>query len=235
MILAIESATPRGSVALVSGDLLLGEETLPGEKQASETYLLAVDRLLRIAGTEPERVSRVAVSAGPGSFTGLRVGMAAAKGFCFGWGIPIVPVSTLHALASRFPEEGVPICPVLDARKKEVYAAVFRREGAECLRIRPDAAVRPDALPEWFPEGKVLFCGDGTVPYGELLRAKLASRALFPPPGEGHPRASAVGFLAARMARSGNAVDAREAVPAYVRPSEAESRRVGSVPPGRKN
>jgi tRNA threonylcarbamoyladenosine biosynthesis protein TsaB len=223
LILAIESSTPCGSVALVSGEKLLGETVLPRENQVSETFLSAIDRLLReeTGSTIP---SHVAVSAGPGSFTGLRVGMAAAKGFCFGWNLPIVPVPTLHALASCFRTEEALVCPVLDARKKEVYAGVFRWEGRRCIRVAPDAAVSPHALPDWFPGKRVFFCGDGTVPYGELLRARMGGRAFFPAPGEGLPRASAVGFLAERIIRSGERRDARTVVPAYLRFSEAEIR-----------
>ena len=225
MILAIESATPCGSVALVSGERLLGERVLPREKQVSETFLAAIDRLFEESGRKTGELTHVAVSAGPGSFTGLRVGMAAAKGFCLGWDLPIVPVPTLHALASRFPAKAVPVCPVLDARKKEVYAGVFRWQGGECLRIVPDAAVPPDALPDWFPEGKVFFCGDGTIPYADLFRRRMGGRAFFPPPGEGLPRASAAGFLAERMVRRGETGESRTVVPAYLRFSEAETRR----------
>jgi tRNA threonylcarbamoyladenosine biosynthesis protein TsaB len=226
LILAIESATPCGSVALVSGGRVLGETVLPREKQVSGTFLAAIDRLFGESGHGTAELTHVAVSAGPGSFTGLRVGMAAAKGFCFGWDLPIVPVSTLHALASRFPARVVPVCPVLDARKKEVYAGIFRWQGGECLRVVPDSAVPPDVLPDWFPEGNVFFCGDGTIPYAGLFRARLGERALFAPPGEGLPRASAVGFLAERMVRRGETGEARTVVPAYLRFPEAEARRL---------
>ncbi|MDX1814866.1 MAG: tRNA (adenosine(37)-N6)-threonylcarbamoyltransferase complex dimerization subunit type 1 TsaB [Thermodesulfobacteriota bacterium] len=225
MILAIESATPCGSVALVSGGRVLGETLLPREKQVSGTFLAAIDRLFEESGREAGELTHVAVSAGPGSFTGLRVGMAAAKGFCLGWDLPIVPVPTLHALASRFPAKELPVCPVLDARKKEVYAGVFRWEGGECLRVVPDAAVPPGILPNWFPEGKVFFCGDGTIPYAELLRGRMGERALFSLPAEGLPRASAVGFLAERMIRRGETGEPRTLVPVYLRLSEAETRR----------
>lgn len=225
MILAIESATPHGSVALLSGGDLLGEILLPRGRQLSETYLAAIDRLLRDSGRSPEEVGHVAVSSGPGSFTGLRVGMAAAKGFCFGWEKPIVPVPTLHALAMRFPLEGTTVCPVLDARKKEVYAGFFRWDGGVCLRAAPDAALPPEELPARIPPGPVLFCGDGTVPYGDGFREALGERALFPPPGEGLPRASAVGRLALLLLREGKGVHPRDVVPAYLRPSEAERKR----------
>lgn len=225
MILAIETATPHGSVALVRGDAVLGEIALPAGRQLSETYLPAV---LELTGGRP--ASRVAVSAGPGSFTGLRVGMAAAKGFCLGWGAPLVAVPTLHALALRFPVEGATICPVLDARKKEVYAGFFRWDAGACVRVGADVAIAPEALPGMLPPGKILFCGDGTAPFGPLLRERLGDRALFPAPGDEFPRASAVGRLAALLAPGLEATACRSAVPAYLRASEAETRRAGARP-----
>jgi tRNA threonylcarbamoyladenosine biosynthesis protein TsaB len=222
MILAIETATPHGSVALVSGGSVLSEISLPGDRQASATVLSALRDLLRGSGCGPAEITHVAVSAGPGSFTGLRVGMAAAKGLCFAWGVPIVPVPTLHALAMRFPVEGVTICTVLDARKQEVYAAMFRREGEECERLSPDAAIAPDALPGMLPEGRVFFCGDGAAPFGALFRDRLGDRAVFAPEGEGLPSASTVGLFAARPVFRGIATDIRSLVPSYLRRSEAE-------------
>jgi len=233
LILAIETATPCGSVALVSGGILLGETVLPREKQASEVVLSAIDLLLAGEGG-PYDPTHVAVSAGPGSFTGLRVGMATAKGFCFGWNLPIVPVPTLHALAFRFRTREALVCPVLDARKQEVYAGVFRWEGELCLRVAPDSAVAPAEIPDWFPGEKVLFCGDGTVPYGGLLRARMGARALFPETGDGFPRASAVGYLAEHLIRSEETGEARTVVPAYLRLSEAEIRRREGERPGPK-
>ncbi len=225
MILAIETATPHGSVALVSGGAVLGEIVLPPGRQLSETFLPAV-----IALTAGRPAARVAVSAGPGSFTGLRVGMAAAKGFCFGWGVPLIPVPTLHALALRYPVAGATICPVLDARKKEVYAGLFRWDAGVCVRLCPDMAVAPEALPGKLPPGKVLFCGDGTAPFGPLLRERLGERALFPVPGDEFPRASSVGRLAALLAPGGADAGVRSAVPAYIRASEAETKRQGYRP-----
>lgn len=227
MILAIESATPRGSVALVSGGKLRGEILLPRGRRISETYLDAIDRLFRESGAGPEKVGHVAVSAGPGSFTGLRVGMAAAKGFCFGWGKPIVSVPTLHALATRFPREGTTVCPVLDARRREVYAGLYRWEGGVCLRTIPDTALPPENLPAILPDGTILFCGDGILPYRQLICDRLGARALFLPPGEELPRASAVGLLAEWMLARGAAEDLRSVIPVYLRPSEAEVKRRG--------
>lgn len=218
MILAIETATPHGSAALVSGDLVRAEAELPPGRQASGTILSAVDELLRKTGTGPGDVGHVAVSAGPGSFTGLRVGMAAAKGFCFGWRIPIVPVPTLHALAWRFRPVGMTVCPVLDARKKEVYAALFRWEGGACVRLSPDMAIAPGELPGKLPGGPVFFCGNGAWPFAPLFRERMGERAVFASGEEGLPRAAAVGLFAAHLVLAGVAGDTRKAVPAYVRP-----------------
>lgn len=225
MILAIETATPHGSVALVSGNSILAEAALPPGRQASETILSAVDDLFRKARSKPGDVRRVAVSSGPGSFTGLRVGMAAAKGFCFGWRIPMVPVPTLHALASRFRHAGTAICPVLDARKKEVYAAVFRWEDGTCRRHSPDVAIAPGEIPGILPGGTVFFCGDGAARFAPLLKGCLGDRAVFSPAGEGVPSAGAVGILAAGLVVAGAVSDLRHAVPAYARSPEAEAKR----------
>ncbi|HEY5996894.1 MAG TPA: tRNA (adenosine(37)-N6)-threonylcarbamoyltransferase complex dimerization subunit type 1 TsaB [Candidatus Deferrimicrobiaceae bacterium] len=225
MILAIESATPCGSVALVSDGAVAACAALPAGRQASETFLAAVERLLASSGSDPAKITHVAVSAGPGSFTGLRVGMAAAKGFCFGWGVPIVPVPTLHALALRFPVDGAVVCPVLDARKKEVYAAVFRWGQGDCARLSEDMAIAPEALPSRLPPGNVFFCGEGASSFGALFRERLGGRALFPEPGGGLPCASTVGLLAARRIAEGDVSDPSGVVPAYIRPSEAELKR----------
>jgi tRNA threonylcarbamoyladenosine biosynthesis protein TsaB len=227
VILAFETATPAGSIALVSGEDVLAEEALSRGRQASETFLAAVRELLLRAGRKAGDVACVAASAGPGSFTGLRVGMAAAKGFCFGLGVPIVAVPTLHALAltARGAGEAFTVCPVLDARKKEVYAAFFRREKDACLRLTPDMAVAPEALLDRLPQGRVMFLGDGGGLFGPFFRARLGDRAVFPSAGEGLPSAGAVGRLAFRLAGEGRAKDPRSAVPAYIRRSEAETRR----------
>ena len=227
MILAIETATPSGSVALVSGDGVLARAGLPQGRQASETILPAVEGLFRESRTDAKGVTHVAVSAGPGSFTGLRVGMAAAKGFCFGLGVRIVPVPTLHALALRFPFPGGTVCPVLDAKKNEVYCALFRWDGDGCRRVLEDMALPPEGVPDRLPGGRVLFCGDGAFSFRPLFRERLGERACFPPEGEGRPDASAVGIMASRLLLDDGAADLRTLVPAYHRSSEAELKRRG--------
>jgi tRNA threonylcarbamoyladenosine biosynthesis protein TsaB len=148
--------------------------------------------------------------------------MSAAKGFCFGWGVPLVPVPTLLALAHRFPGEGRIVCPVQDARRGEVYAALFRWIGGELARLSPDMAIAPALLPGRIPDGDVLFCGDGVTPFGALFREALGDRAILVSGDEGHPRASAVGIVAERIFRDGGAEDPHTVVPFYLRPSGTE-------------
>jgi len=222
LILAIESATPRGSVALVSGGSVRAEGLLLPGPRASGSYLSATEALFAAAGAATGDVSAVAVSAGPGAFTGLRVGMSAAKGFCFGWGVPLVPVPTLLALAHRFPGEGRIVCPVLDARRGEVYAGLFRWDGGELARLSPDMAIAPGLLPGRIPDGDVLLCGDGVPPFETLFREVLGDRAILVLGDEGLPRAAAVGIVGERIFRGGGAEDPRAAVPFYLRSSGAE-------------
>ena len=217
MILALETATPRGSVALVSGGAVRAEAFLPPGPRASGSYISAVEGLFAASGAFPGEISAVAVSAGPGAFTGLRVGMSAAKGFCYGWGVPLVPVPTLLALAHRFSGEGRIVCAVQDARRGEVYAAIFHRDGGEFVRLSPDMAIAPGLLPGRIPDGDVLLCGDGVPPFEALFREALGDRAILVLGEEGLPRASAVGIVGERIFRDGGGGDPRAAVPFYLR------------------
>jgi tRNA threonylcarbamoyladenosine biosynthesis protein TsaB len=228
VILAIESATSAGSVALVAGGKVVAETLLPPGKQHSETYLSAVGALLASRDASSAGVACIAVSAGPGSFTGLRVGMAAAKGFSFGWSVGIVPVPTLAAVAFRSPAEGVVVCPILNARKGEVYAALFRKGNEEPERITPDMAIPPEDLLARLPDGKIVFCGDGVGPFGDFFLERLGGRAAVIRGEAGLPRAGAVGILGELRFLAGGAADARSVLPSYLRPSEAERSRSAS-------
>lgn len=221
VILAIETATPRGSVALWSDGAVVAEIFLADGVQASITCMSAVEKIL--AGIVP---TYVAVSSGPGSFTGLRVGMAAAKGFCMGWGVPLVSVPTLKALAASRLDEGMPVLCLLDARKGEVYAGLYTVGGAEPVPLMPERAVEPGLLCDLLPgDGQIALCGDGAVAYETLLRSRLGARARFPVAGDGFPKASSVARLAARSVAAGGFSGHAGAVPVYLRVPEAEQRR----------
>ncbi|MBI4609850.1 MAG: tRNA (adenosine(37)-N6)-threonylcarbamoyltransferase complex dimerization subunit type 1 TsaB [Candidatus Rokubacteria bacterium] len=227
-ILAIETSTLAGSAALLDGEQLVGEYTLNVRTTHSERLLTAVDRLLQDAGWTPATLEGLAVSIGPGSFTGLRIGVSTVKGLAFSLGIPAAAVSTLEALAWQLPFARHPVCPVLDARKGEVYAALFRWEDAGLVRDWEDQALAPDDLCARL-SGPTIFVGDGITSYGTLFGERLGARAIFAPAARRLPSAACVGQLGLARLRTGEGVDPVALAPRYLRPSEAELKRRRAV------
>jgi tRNA threonylcarbamoyladenosine biosynthesis protein TsaB len=184
-----------------------------------------VEHVLAEARLRIEAVDAVAVSIGPGSFTGLRIGLALAKGITFAGGIPLVTVPTLEVLAHAvaLPADTV-VCAALDARKREVYAAFFRvlpDGGRE--RLSPDAALAPEVLAERLTRGTVLV-GDAAG----YASAALGGRARVLPFTEVHPRGGGVARLGWLRLLAGGASETETAEPSYVRPPEAELARANS-------
>src|SRR4029450_1777971 len=143
-LLAVESATLSGGAAILDGDRLLGEITLNIAITHSERLLSAVDRLLADCGLAPADLEGLAVSVGPGSFTGLRVGLATGKGRGMARELPTPPVPTLDALAARLPFADAPVCPILDARKNEVYLSLYHWRDDRMCREWDDRALPPE-------------------------------------------------------------------------------------------
>ncbi len=230
-ILSINTSTPSGSVALTREGCIVEEMNLNIERTHSETILPVIDRVLRDGGVGLEEVDGIAVTAGPGSFTGLRVGISIAKGLAWALGKPVVGVSTLHALALNLPFSEGPICPVLDARKGEVYAALFRRDGNGLKRVMDDRVMKPETLIGSLPEEEeIIFLGEGLSLWRERIEEGLKGRAIFAPPYLWVVRASCVGFLALDHLLRGEAEDPKELLPIYLRPSEAELKARGDLP-----
>ncbi len=216
-------------MALLRGEELLSERRARPGRPGSEMLLPAIDVLLRRAGVDVRALGAFAVGVGPGSFTGLRVGIATVKGLAFGSGAPVAGVGTLAALALRAPRGRDPIVALLDARRGEVYAASFRRDGEELEPgDLPEGLYTPEDLASRLPPRCVLV-GDGVAVCGERLRAALGSGVRCVPPPRGRPRAREVGALGLWMLRRGEGIDAADVVPRYVRRAEAEARRVGEA------
>jgi tRNA threonylcarbamoyladenosine biosynthesis protein TsaB len=224
LVLGVETSTLQGGVALVGEDRLVSEFLLNVEVTHSERLLPAIDRMLRDAGVGLDAVSGIAVSIGPGSFTGLRIGLSTVKGLAYASGIPVVGVPTLEALAWSVPFAAVQVCPVLDARKHEVYAALFRFERGVLKRLMEDTAVAPEALCSRIRK-PTLFLGDALPVYGELFRRLLGDRMLIPPLANRGARPACVAELGRRRLERGERESADTLVPRYLRPSEAELRR----------
>jgi tRNA threonylcarbamoyladenosine biosynthesis protein TsaB len=219
-ILAIETATRAGSVALLDSDRVIGQILLDIALTHSERLMAMVDRLLADCGVAAGDLEGLAVSVGPGSFTGLRVGIATAKGLGFALGIPAAPVVSLDALASLLPFADAPVAPLLDARKGEVYCSLYDWQGSGMQRRWDHLALAPEAVAERLP-APVIVLGDGVGPCWPFL-VRLGGRVRVAPSTHGIPWAAAVGRLGYPLLAAGRGVQADALAPLYLRPSQAE-------------
>jgi tRNA threonylcarbamoyladenosine biosynthesis protein TsaB len=226
LLLAVETATAVTSAALLRDGELVAEEIAPEGRPAAETLLPAIERLLAGAGIGLPEVAAFAVSIGPGSFTGLRIGLATVKGLVFGVDRPVVPVSTLAALARRAPPGLGPAVAVLDARRGEVYAAAYADGAHEPDPDLPEGVYTAGGLAARLPE-HCRMVGEGVAVCAEAVLSVRGDGSLLVPPPAGDPRASEVGALGVRLLARGASWDAESLVPRYVRRAEAEVKRTG--------
>jgi tRNA threonylcarbamoyladenosine biosynthesis protein TsaB len=218
-LLALETATLAGGAALLDDGRLVGESRLNIALTHSERLMAVVDRLLEDCGWEMSSLRGLAVSIGPGSFTGLR---ATAKGLALALDLPIAPVPTLDALAATLPFADASVCPLLDARKGEVYCSLYRWSGVEMIRVWDYLALPPaDAAARL--EAPIIVTGDGVATCRPHL-ARLGAGLREAPPAQSLPSPAVVGALGYAMLRSGGGVSAERLTPLYLRPSEAELR-----------
>jgi tRNA threonylcarbamoyladenosine biosynthesis protein TsaB len=223
-VLALETATLAQSVALVEDEQVLAETAYEAKGNRGGLLLPAVDRVLNEAGMAAGELDAVAVSIGPGSFTGLRVGLATAKGLALGSGAMVVGVPTLEALAEGYVLPDVTICALLDAYRGEVYMALFRRKGGVLERVSPDAVLAPEAVEPALAhvKGPVHLIGNGAARYRERLESALGARArVTEQGGRAVPSAVVVARLGLRQLAGGRGPD-REVMPIYLRRAEAE-------------
>ena len=225
-ILALETATITGSVAVVDDNKgLIGEVRVDVKVAHSERLMPSVEWLLNASGLSIDDIDAFGVSIGPGSFTGLRIGLSTAKGLAFSTGKPLVPVKTLDAFARTLAYCSYTICPMLDARKNEVYAGLYRWEDDICKKIMPETAISPeDLLNDIKGSGPILFTGDGTVKYHDLIENILEKNAIFAPSYSMSPSASSVAEIAFETLEQDDIPDPAGIIPFYIRKSEAEVR-----------
>ena len=218
--LGIDTSTPAGSIGLAEGDSLQGEIRLAAGGQHQERLLRGVDALLDLLGMPVESVGVIAVALGPGSFTGLRVGIATAKGLALARGIPAYGLSTLAAMALHFRKRGLPIAPVIDAGRREVYAALFRVEDGTLRTIREEKAEPPEEFFASLPPEPILLCGDGVRRYRDRIPGDQGAERVLETDGC---------FLGGTLARWGaeqlgkkSPWSLRQLRPNYIRPADAE-------------
>ena len=220
-ILAIESASSDPAVALVEGDAILGVDPAEAGAPGSEALLPAIARLLQAHGVAIADLDGFAIGIGPGSFTGLRVGLATLKGLAFGDPRPVAPVSTLAALAGLAGEpRPEAVVAALDARRGDAYAALWE-SGDAPEPVLPESVHRIDDLIARLPE-RCLWVGDSVGGYPEAAGEGVRA-------GPAGPCAGHVGLLGVRILAAGGGLPAAELVPRYLRRAEAEVQRTGQA------
>lgn len=238
-ILGIESAALTASVAVVSDGILTAEYTVTDKKTHSQTLLPMLDEVKRILELNPAELDAIAISAGPGSFTGLRIGAATAKGLGLALGKPLVAVSTLEALAFNLADSDLLLCPVMDARRNQLYNGLYRRTRTEksefkaggCLTevVAPRAVAAEALIEELNARGEaVIFLGDG-VPVLSGLAASLTVPYSVAAPNNSRARAASVAALGEIYAAAGKTVPAEDFAPEYLRKSQAEREREEAI------
>ena len=227
LILAFETSAKAASVALLQDEKLLGESYQNTGLTHSQTLMVMTEDLIKTCGYTPQQIEAVAVAAGPGSFTGIRIGVAAAKGFAWGRELPCYGVSTLEAMARNLGVYDGYVLPVMDARRNQVYNALFIAENGKLTRLREDRAISLADLGEELKSSDkpVFLVGDGSKLCYNTLIEDIPGLVL-PPEHRLHQRAAGVGLVAAGMIADGLPGNGAELTPNYLRLSQAERERM---------
>lgn len=227
LLLSFETSAKAASVALMEEARLLGECYQNTGMTHSQTLMVMAEDLLSQCSKTVDDVTAVAVAAGPGSFTGVRIGVAAAKGFAWGRQLPCCGVSTLEAMALGAGIWEGYVCPVMDARRAQVYNALFRVEKGEYTRIAEDRAIALSELSGELSklEGPIFLVGDGSVLTYNTLSGTI-SNLVLQPEWKQHQRAVGVGLAALKQLQRGDPCDGAALAPNYLRLSQAERERL---------
>jgi len=220
-ILGIDTSTVLGAVGIVDGDELVADMRTNISVTHSERLMLHIDGLLKSARLTMDDIDGFAVGLGPGSFTGLRIGVATVKGLAYATGKPVAGVSSLRALAGNLPDCRHMVCPVYDARKGMVYAALYRDTDAGREEVFSPRAMFPDDLVEYI-DAPAVFIGEGARVYGELLKEKLGDKAVFAPRIYSCHVGSVIARLGHAEIEAGRTADPFTLTPEYIRRSDAE-------------
>jgi len=220
-ILGIDTSSPSGSVALIDNGSVVSESWLNSSPAYSDKLLTEVDAVLNRSQIKLKEIDGFAITTGPGSFTGLRVGMSLLKGLILATERPFASVNTLEAYAETVQPGPYMICPVLDARKKEVYSALFRSKNELCERETTDQAITPRNLCDQIKQ-PTAFVGNGLEVYKELFESCIKNNFVPDVPLKELTVAASAGLIASRDLRKNLHYDLDFLTINYVRPSEAE-------------
>ena len=226
LILAFETSAKAASVALVENGKLLGESYQNTGLTHSQTLMVMAEDLLKQCGKTVNDITAVAVAEGPGSFTGVRIGVAAAKGFAWGRQIPCYGISTLEAMALSLGTYEGHVCACMDARRSQVYNALFYVNQGKLERFSEDRAIALSDLKNDLEhiDGPIFLVGDGAALTHKTLSGDIPE-LILPPEHRLHQRAVGVALLAEQKAAAGESGDGNALAPNYLRLSQAERER----------
>ncbi|MCI6615769.1 tRNA (adenosine(37)-N6)-threonylcarbamoyltransferase complex dimerization subunit type 1 TsaB [Ruminococcus sp.] len=222
-ILAVDTSATAASVAVAEENKLIGEFSINTALTHSQTLIPMIDELLKNTGLSVNDIDAVAVNAGPGSFTGVRIGVAAVKGIAFPKNLPCVSVSTLESMAYNMLGNDCVVCSVMDARCSQVYNALFRVKGCTVTRMTDDRALSLTDLKNEFQNisEKVVLVGDGAVLCSEFLGSELEN-VMLAPFNNRIQTASSVAYAAFEKINNGETLTADELMPVYLRLPQAQ-------------
>ena len=217
-ILSVDTSATAASVALSEEGKLIGETFINTSLTHSQTLIPMVEQLLNNTKTEISDIDAIAVNAGPGSFTGVRIGVAAVKGLAFANNIPCVPVSTLESMAYNFLSTDCIVCAVMDARCSQVYNALFEIKNGVVTRLCDDRALKNELLSV---DGRIIIAGDGTDITCKYIGNEIKN-AESAPVNLKYQRASSTALVGFEMINNGQTVSAQELMPVYLRLPQAQ-------------
>ena len=226
-ILGLDSSGIVASVAIVEDDVLIAEYTVNYKKTHSQTLLPMLDEIAKMTELDLNSIDAIAVAAGPGSFTGLRIGSATAKGLGLALKKPLIAIPTVEGLAYNLYDISGLICPIMDARRKQVYTGIYRFTDHQLKVVEDQMAVPMETVIEKLNQygEAVTFLGDGVPVFHELIAEKMTVPYSFAPAHVKKQRAAAVAALGEIYYRQGKTETAMEHVPDYLRVSQAERER----------
>lgn len=231
-ILTLDTSTPLATIALSVNGKTAAESSFNTDRSLSARLIPGIEHLLKLAGISVPDIDLYAASTGPGSFTGVRGGVATVQGLALAGGKPCVGFSSLTLLAMNFSLSTTRVCTLLDARKSEVYAALFDCTSIVPAAVIPDCVMPPERLLELLAPttaSPVIFCGDGAVRYHDLIADLMGGQAIFAPFPLNAPRASNAAVLAMEAFQNNAALEPFQLLPTYLRASEAEINRTAKL------
>ncbi|NLI90277.1 MAG: tRNA (adenosine(37)-N6)-threonylcarbamoyltransferase complex dimerization subunit type 1 TsaB [Epulopiscium sp.] len=223
-ILAIDASGIAASVAILEDDKIVAEYTINYKLTHSQTLMPMINEISQMVDLDLSSIDAIAITSGPGSFTGLRISAGTAKGMAFGLDIPIVEIPTLDAIAHNIPYTEHSLCPIMDARREHVYTATYKWKDGVLKRMTDYQVIPMKHVIENIKaeDNKTIFLGDGIDVYKEMISKEIGEISYFAPPSLRLQRAATVALMAMEKFQRGETVSHMEFAPTYLRPSQAE-------------